>query len=94
MSTSKKIRKVGESIEENKKALLYVAGIGLAFFIVSKLMKQVKPKVFDTKEEVDEAENKQEKAIKSELEALAKKGIKPSHSDSQFLSYANTLDTI
>jgi len=94
MSTSKKIRKVGESIEENKKALLYVAGIGLAFFLVSKLIKQVKPKAFDTEAEVEEAEKKQNQASKSELEDLTKKGIKPSHSDSQFLSYANTLDTI
>jgi len=88
---SKSVRTVGKSVEENQKAILIVAGIGLAFYFIKKFTDKMFSKSESSKSQADKVEAETEEQTKKDVKELEKSGIKPSYSDSQYKIFAGTL---
>lgn len=89
----KQVRNVGKSVEENQKAVMIIAGVGLAFLLVRGISKRISSgSLFNTKAETEQAATEQEKQTSKDLSGLTKKGIKPTYTDSQYKIFANSLE--
>jgi len=88
---SKNVRTIGKGIEDNQKAVLIIAGIGLAFYFIKKFTDKMFSKSESSKSQADKVEAETEAQTEKDIQELKKEGVTPSYSNSQYKIFAGTL---